>query len=460
MISSRKESYSEGQWSGAMKKNARWRYAAALMLLCWGSIRAQAQQLIFDQVWVDSLVGRQYNVRSVAFGQNDELFAGTIGRGLWRSSDYGDSWSPVRAGGGFSDSEVWDIAASSSSGLMLAANYQWGVYQSNDNGGSGKMLTGTFGVTDSVQWGVSALVVPSGEIFCGIAGYGIFKSTDEGNSWQAKNNGIPHLDSTHYYLTRSLTVNAHGEFFVIVGSDEGYDGNRGVFKSTDGGGHWFRQYTGMDYGIPLKRIVVSPVNDYLIAVSGFLPPHGGIFRSTDEGANWVRVFNGATSWWGLGVNRDGMFFAGARDEGVYRSNVEGLEWTMAGYPAVDVQAITFDQNGRMFLGTSDGVFRSRQITTGIEQNRSVGPLTFALEQNYPNPFNPTTTISYQLPEVNRITLKVFDVLGREVATLVNNVEGPGYKTMQWNASGVASGFYFYKLQAGDFTQTKKLILLR
>ena len=155
-----------------------------------------------------------------------------------------------------------------------------------------------------------------------------------------------------------------------------------------------------------------------------------------------------------------MFFAGARDEGVYRSNVEGLEWTMAGYPAVDVQAITFDRNGRMFLGTSDGVFRSRQITTGIEQNRSVGPLTFALEQNYPNPFNPTTTISYQLPEVNRITLKVFDVLGREVATLVNNVEGPGYKTMQWNASGVASGFYFYKLQAGDFTQTKKLILLR
>jgi photosystem II stability/assembly factor-like uncharacterized protein len=437
----------------------------AMVLLAPGVF---AQYLTFDQVWVDSLAGRQYNVRSVAFGQNDVLFAGTMGRGLWRSSDYGDTWAPV---GGFVDPSVWDIAARRSSGLMLAASYSRGLYRSNDNGATGTMLTGNLGLTDSIEWGVSVLMVPSGDIFFGSAGYGIFKSTDGGNSWQEKNNGLVRSPSGYYYLTRSLTVNAHGELFVIVGSDEGYDSNRGIFKSTDGGEHWFREYVGMDYGIPLKRIVVSPVNDYLITVSGFLPPYGGIFRSTDRGASWERVFNGASSWWGLGVNRDGLFFAGARSDGVYRSNVQGLDWTLAGDPAADVQAITFDLHGRMFLGTSDGVFRSRESTTGIEENGVTSSLTCALESNYPNPFNPATEIGFRIVADGFVSLKVYDVLGKEVRTLVNEELKAGSYEKTFDATGLASGVYFYRLQAhpssssvggqaGEFVSTKRLLLLK
>ena len=88
------------------------------------------------------------------------------------------------------------------------------------------------------------------------------------------------------------------------------------------------------------------------------------------------------------------------------------------------------------------------------------PALCALSQNFPNPFNPATVISYQLPATSDVKLVVFDVLGREVATLVNGVEEPGYKSVQWDASGVASGVYFYRLQAGGFVSAKKLVLLK
>jgi len=85
---------------------------------------------------------------------------------------------------------------------------------------------------------------------------------------------------------------------------------------------------------------------------------------------------------------------------------------------------------------------------------------FALMQNYPNPFNPSTSIKYQIPNSMYVTLKICDVLGREVATLVNEVKEPGMYTVHWNADGLASGVYFYRLNAGDFILTRKLIVLR
>ncbi len=88
------------------------------------------------------------------------------------------------------------------------------------------------------------------------------------------------------------------------------------------------------------------------------------------------------------------------------------------------------------------------------------PLSFALEQNYPNPFNPTTIINYQLPMTNDVTLKVYDVLGREVATLVNEQKSPGTYTVNFDGSRFASGVYFYRLRAGSFVSTKRMVLLK
>lgn len=88
------------------------------------------------------------------------------------------------------------------------------------------------------------------------------------------------------------------------------------------------------------------------------------------------------------------------------------------------------------------------------------PVKFSLSQNYPNPFNPVTVISYQLAVNSFVTVKLYDLLGREAATLVNEQKPAGSYTVQWNATHFASGVYFYRLQAGNFSDTKKLLLLK
>ncbi len=96
----------------------------------------------------------------------------------------------------------------------------------------------------------------------------------------------------------------------------------------------------------------------------------------------------------------------------------------------------------------------------VNDNINNLPKEFSLNQNYPNPFNPSTVISYQLPVNSKVMLKVYDVIGKEVATLVNNEQEAGNHTAQFNAKGMSSGMYFYKIEAGNFVQVKKMILLK
>jgi len=83
-----------------------------------------------------------------------------------------------------------------------------------------------------------------------------------------------------------------------------------------------------------------------------------------------------------------------------------------------------------------------------------------LQQNFPNPFNPTTQIRFSLAEQSQVTLKVYNILGKEIATLVNDVKGAGVHEVSFNGTGLASGVYFYTLQTGKFTQTNKMILVK
>ena len=98
--------------------------------------------------------------------------------------------------------------------------------------------------------------------------------------------------------------------------------------------------------------------------------------------------------------------------------------------------------------------------TGNDDKVETIPTKFSLSQNYPNPFNPSTVIQYQLPTVSIVRLKVFDLLGREMVTLVNEKKSPGSYQVMWKAAGLVSGVYFYSLQAGSFVDTKKLLLLK
>jgi hypothetical protein len=160
---------------------------------------------------------------------------------------------------------------------------------------------------------------------------------------------------------------------------------------------------------------------------------------------------------------NGRIVIGSSDYGILVSSEKGDSWEAVNNVTTGraLHALAVDSAGYIFAGTDSGVFRiSVPGVTGINR-RNIGiPVGYALEQNYPNPFNPVTTISYQLPTQSHVTLKIFDVLGREVATLVNGVEEPGYKSVNFNANWLASGVYFCRLIAGSYIDTKKLLLLR
>jgi len=98
------------------------------------------------------------------------------------------------------------------------------------------------------------------------------------------------------------------------------------------------------------------------------------------------------------------------------------------------------------------------ITTAENENKILR--IYSLEQNYPNPFNPTTKISWQVPVGSKQTLKVYDLLGNEVATLVNEEKQPGIYEVEFDGTGLPSGVYFYQIRAGSFIETKKMVLIK
>jgi aminopeptidase N len=115
--------------------------------------------------------------------------------------------------------------------------------------------------------------------------------------------------------------------------------------------------------------------------------------------------------------------------------------------------VVFDPN-------NDIVLKTASLSVGINNESIVTPTKFAVYQNYPNPFNPMTSIKFDIPKNTFVTLKVFDVLGKEVAILINEVRNAGSYNVDWNASVYPSGVYFYKLESKDFTETKRMLLIK
>jgi photosystem II stability/assembly factor-like uncharacterized protein len=131
-------------------------------------------------------------------------------------------------------------------------------------------------------------------------------------------------------------------------------------------------------------------------------------------------------------------------------------------PGFDLNAITFfDSSSGLAVGSSGTVLKTTDGgVTFVRESPTTLPHLGDLDQNYPNPFNPSTTIRYALPNRAHVLLTVFNTLGQQVATLVNENEEAGYHEVKFDGSNLASGVYFYRLQAGSFVQSKKFVLLR
>ena len=141
-------------------------------------------------------------------------------------------------------------------------------------------------------------------------------------------------------------------------------------------------------------------------------------------------------------------------------------WLAFDYLSLDLRSdtsksIANDYKYSSLFSVGNVAARFISATTGIiTPEKLMAPANFALEQNYPNPFNPVTNFRFSIADVQFVELKVFDLLGREVTTVVSERKPAGTYTAQWNATRFASGAYFYRLQAGSFSDTKKLLLLK
>jgi hypothetical protein len=123
------------------------------------------------------------------------------------------------------------------------------------------------------------------------------------------------------------------------------------------------------------------------------------------------------------------------------------------------QALIGKMNSSSYI-THVGFWYSAKMYVNIGQREDQLPQTFQLFQNYPNPFNPITKIKYAVPQSSHIRLVIYNVLGQRISTLVNEDKLPGYYTVKFNANSLASGFYIYHLEAKDFQETRKMVLMR
>jgi hypothetical protein len=269
----------------------------------------------------------------------------------------------------------------------------------------------------------------------------IFLLTNNDTSWTAVNNGLANT------LVSAFTVSGTNLFAGTL---------NGVFLSTDNGISWTKT--------SLANTSVSA-----FAVSGtnlFSGTNRGVFLSSNYGTSWTAVSSGLTDTdvCALAVSGTNLF-AGTVFGHVFLSTNNGTSWTAVskGLPA-NVRIYTLCVNGsNLFAGTTgSGIWKRplSEMVTGMEENHNQFPNCFALLQNYPNPFNPSTNISFNLPSKSFVTLKLFDIIGREVATIVSEEMSAGSYSRQWNAVSMSSGIYFYRLQAGSFIETNKLLLLK
>ncbi len=377
------------------------------------------------------------------------------------------------------------------------------VYRSTDNGNTWTNIANKF--PDKVYY----VHGHGSEVFAIVGINGIYSSVDDGVSWNSKSS-IPFTDGA------VLSLVSDGSTLYAVSN------RNSVFKSTDNGVTWDKitinysqaQVFGFDFAAAGDKMIFSALNL-------------GSFVSIDAGKNWtlknpkfmissVNAFNneffggtygmykftGDTGWTsitsgfpnGIGVSAstrsltsagNKLFtcytdvFAGSK---IFVSEDDGNNWSEVGNNLTSASTTSLNDFiaatpnylyyyiYSIFDPKSTGIFRYPiQTTTDVNQYNGNIPKRYSLKQNYPNPFNPTTSIQYAIGSRQFVTLKVYDILGDEVATLVNEVQTAGEYSVQFsttnklqttNHTQLSSGIYFYQLSAGSFIQTKKLILMK
>jgi hypothetical protein len=352
------------------------------------------------------------------------------GRMFLTTSD-GKDWTQI----GSADSGI-DILSIEMLGSRILAGTWNGFFQSTDDGTTWSAFTPTGIPAETAIW---SIVMINSTLFAGTTG-AIYKSSDNGITWTEISSGIA-VDA------RITSIVASGDN-IFAGS-----ASNGVFKSTNNGTSWTTTNSNLT-DTHISQLVVFDNKLFAVTLTG-------VYLSDNNGNIWVAgpsVLKNANCL--VAVNN--QLIAGTDDNGAYISVDKGITWTSfnSEMPAdTRIWSMAVSSDG-VFAGTSSGIWvTGSPIEVNVEKEISV-PLTFTLNQNYPNPFNLSTNISFSIQSKSFVSLKIYDRLGREVATIFSEEISAGYYTREWNAANTSSGVYFYRLQAGSFSETKKLIRLR
>jgi hypothetical protein len=235
----------------------------------------------------------------------------------------------------------------------------------------------------------------------------------------SSNNGI-NWTQTSFRNLNVFSMTAYSNY-VFAGT-----GDSGVFISADYGNNWFKSSLNNEY---IRAITLISSNIFAGLHRHYSYNTSGMYQSANNGNTWFRINEG------FGVNPD-----------IYSLLIA---------------------NDYIFAGPSQNYVWRRPISelVGIEYVNSSVPKEFSLSQNYPNPYNPTTTIRFAIPsnvkrEMSNVKIIIYDALGREIQTIVNEQLSPGTYEVEWNAAVYSSGVYFYTIKAGKFTQTLKMVLIK
>ncbi len=365
------------------------------------------------------------------------LLAGTWGGKLYRSTDNGLTW--VRINDAMTVDYIWSIKTNAAGHIFVGT--EEGVYRTTDNGS-------TWAVAGVANKEVRALLIDgAGAIYAGTWSSGIYKSTDNGATWNQVNNGLESM------AVHALAINAAGEIFT------GTYGT-GLYKSTNNGGSWVNQNMGYDF---VWTLGITSNGTILAGTYG-----KGVYRSTDNGATWAIVNDGLRGRFMYSIVIDGSnnAFVATWAGGVYVSTNNGETWYAVGLNGANVSSLTIATgNGDnpvspvLYAGTQGGIiYKNENPLSNVKQINSAVPENFGLRQNYPNPFNPSTRIMFDVPYTSRVTLKVFNMLGEEIKTLISSEYGAGSYSVEFDARSLSSGVYIYRLTAGGVNITRKMLL--
>jgi photosystem II stability/assembly factor-like uncharacterized protein len=337
--------------------------------------------------------------------QNTIVTVGNSGS-ILRTTDGGLNWSIINSG--VSDDllsvsfiDSFGICGAHSQTILYTSNggEDWNIAQSGWVGGG---FWGTVMLSPQIGF-----VAGENSIFQPLLGY----TTDFGQNW----------NFTAFYLNNNEGRATGVEFtdmFIGYVSARVWDGRGAISKTTNSGSDWTTTF----FNNPLWDI------DFPISATGLIGyaigDSGAIFKTYNAGENWQ-------------AQQSGTF---ARLNGVHFLDLD--------------YGFAVGENGTILRTTTGG-----EPITQVSANSSQ-EFNFKLEQNYPNPFNPNTTINYQIPQLTFVTLKVYDVLGNEIAVLVSEEKPAGIYRVEFNGTGLPSGVYYYQLRVANFIYTRKLVLLK